>query len=320
MKQGELLAIGGAYVDINAPQFPVGENGLSLETEIVGSEYLVELGGSAVNFARLCASLEIPVAFMGKTGEDEMGAILSRKLVEQHVKPLLIASKDVSTNVGFNMINGDGKSIMAVVGTANQALTSEEVYVMVSEELRSSSYLLLGGCFKLKKIMPAFVELAQEAKNMNVKVVLDHGRVNDGIVEEEKEIVRQLALAADFYLPSVDEFMQLWNVASVEEGLRQLSEKAKGTIIVKNGSDGAMTLVDGEVVVTPAFLITPIHTIGAGDSFNAGVIAALYKGKTLNESIVFGCATAALKMSQLKLPTYGQVVDFIAAQTGVREP
>jgi sugar/nucleoside kinase (ribokinase family) len=311
MKQGELLAIGGAYIDINAPQFPLGVSGLSLETEVVGAEYLIEPGGSAVNFARLCASLEIPTAFMGKTGEDEMGALLSSMLAEQQVKPLLVTSKDVSTNVGFNMISGDDKSIMAVVGTANQALTPEEVYVTVSEELRSSSYLLLGGCFKLKKLVPAFVKLAKEAKSANVKVVLDHGCVNEGVTEEEKEVVRQLALIADFYLPSADEFNQLWGVSSTEEGLRKLATMADGTVVVKNSSEGAMTLIEGEMVTTPAFAINPIHTIGAGDSFNAGVIAAQYKGKTLSESIVFGCATAALRMSQPLLPTYDEVESFI---------
>lgn len=36
MRRGESLAIGGAHVDINAPNFPINENDLSLETEVVG--------------------------------------------------------------------------------------------------------------------------------------------------------------------------------------------------------------------------------------------------------------------------------------------
>ena len=66
MKQGELIAIGGVYVDINVPNFPLAESGLQLETEVVGQEYQVEPGGLAVNFARLCSTLEIPTTFIDK--------------------------------------------------------------------------------------------------------------------------------------------------------------------------------------------------------------------------------------------------------------
>ncbi len=127
--------------------------------------------------------------------------------------------------------------------------------------------------------------------------------------------MRQLALVADFYLPSVDEFKRLWNVSSTEEGLRKLATMTNGIVVVKNSSEGAMTLINGEIVTTPAFAVNPIHTIGAGDGFNAGVIAAQYKGKTLGESIVFGCATAALRISQSSLPTYDEVEGFINHRT-----
>lgn len=316
MKQpGELLAIGGAYIDINAPNFPIGEEGLQLETEVVGRRYITELGGSAVNFARLCSSLEIPTTFIGKVGEDEFGAMFSRLLTEHDITPSLATSPDVATNISFNMINKQGKSIMTVVGTANQSLSSEEVYRHASERLPKSSYLFLGGCFKLKKLMPAFVELAKEAKAAGVSVVLDHNRINNHVTEDEKELVRQLALHADIYLPSADEFMQLWEVSSIEQGLRLFAAASEGILIVKDGDQGATTLIDGQVITVPAFTVAPIHTVGAGDSFDAGVIAAQYHGKTLLESIQFGCATAALKISSETLPTYAQVATFIDARS-----
>lgn len=309
---GELIAIGGAYVDINAPNFPLGEEGLQLETEIVGQEYQVEPGGSAVNFARLCAALEIPTTFIGKIGRDELGDTLSRLLVESQVSPSLIVSESAATNIGFNMIHTNGKSIMAVVGTANQALTADEVYSKASEKLTAGSYLFLGGCFKLKKLMPAFVQLATDAKTAGAKVALDHGRITNNASEEDKETMRQLALSVDFYLPSADEFIQLWNVPSIEEGLVQLSQKTTGIVVVKNSDQGAVTLLGGKVITVPAHDVSPIHTIGAGDSFDAGFIAAQYRGEDLLASIQFGCATAALKISRDSLPTADDVRNLIA--------
>ena len=314
MKQGELLSIGGAYVDINAPNFPLNENGIQLETEVVGERYLLEPGGSAVNFARMCSALEIPTTFIGKVGKDEMGTMLTCLLEKAGVEPLLVASETVSTNVSFNMVNDGGESIMAVVGTANQSLTVDEVYSLASERLADSKYLFLGGCFKLKKLMPAFVKLVDDAKRLGVIIVLDQGRINQDITEYEKQTVRELALASDIYLPSSEEFMQLWDVNTVEEGLKLVNDKSAGVTVVKNGDKGATTIISNDVVTIPAFSVVSIHTIGAGDSFDAGFIAAHYKGKDLTDSIKFGCATAALKISQQSLATYEEVVNFIARQ------
>lgn len=311
MNKDRLIAIGGAYVDINAPSFPLPEDGLELEKEYVGQEYAIEPGGSAVNFARICASLDIPTTFIGKIGKDEIGSMLSRLLLEQLVEPSFVVSETETTNMSFNMVNEAGKSIMAVVGSANQSLTSDEVYRKVSERLPTSSYLYLGGCFKLKSLMPAFVQLAQDAKEAGVKIVLDHSRLNAGVSAEERQTVKELARISDFYFPSTDEFKELWGVDSVADGLELMNEQAQGTTVVKDGSNGALTMIDGRVVTIPAYSVTPLHTVGAGDSFNAGIIAALTKGQEILEAMRFGCATAALKISQPTLPTYSEVEQFI---------
>lgn len=313
MKGSGLISIGGAYIDVNAPNFPLGQDGLSLESEVVGQQYVLEPGGSAVNFARLCSVLGVPTSFVGKVGKDTLGGILADLLVQSRVEPALIVSEDVSTNVSFNMINAEGKSIMAVVGTANQALTADEVYSKVSARLAGSSYLFIGGCFKLKKLMPAFMKLAVDANISGVKVVLDHARITNGVSEDEKETVRQLALASDVYLPSADEFRELWGVDTIEAGLVLLQQKGYGgVLVVKDGEHGAVTVVNGEILRIVAFPVKPLHTVGAGDSFDAGFIASQHRGDKLVHSIKFACATAALKISLPALPTYNEVARFLA--------
>jgi len=41
-----------------------------------------------------------------------------------------------------------------------------------------------------------------------------------------------------------------------------------------------------------------LHTIGAGDAFNAGFIRAVADGRDIQESMLFATATAALKISR----------------------
>lgn len=307
----ELLALGGAYVDINCSDFPFGNNGLQPETEVVGDNYYLEPGGSAPNFTRLCASLEVPTTFIGKVGDDTMGHLFADLMRSANVNPALIVDPLVQTSIGMNVVNAAGKSIMTVAGNANQSMRSEEVEAHVEKLLPGSSYLYLGGCFKLKALLPALGELARLARAQGVKTVLDHGRLTNTVTAKEKEAVRNLACEVDYYLPSEGELKQLWGVSSSEEGLRNLAKIATGTVIVKQAEKGAITLQEGRIITAQAFPVQPIHTVGAGDSFNAGFIAAARSGMNISDSMQFACATAALKLSQEALPTRTDVENYL---------
>lgn len=76
-KMIELLAVGSAYVDINCTHFPFDDQGFLPETEVVGEDYEVVPGGSALNFVRFCANLGCSAAFVGKVGQDRMGKLLT---------------------------------------------------------------------------------------------------------------------------------------------------------------------------------------------------------------------------------------------------
>lgn len=311
--KGPLIAIGGAYIDINVPDFPLGAQGIALEQEVVGGTYHLDPGGSAVNFARLCAALGVPAVFIGKTGKDELGGMLADMLNAAGIQPALVQSADVATNISFNMAN-KRRTIMTVAGTANQTLTSDEVYARAAAFVRKGAYLYLGGCFKLKSLMPAFLRLAEAAKAAGAIIVLDHGRINNNVTGAEQATMRQLALRVDYYLPSADEFKALWRVKTIEEGLRLFAGQAAGTVVVKNGHKGAMALVDGTVQTMPPFPVTPVHTVGAGDSFNAGFVAARYDGQDFLSSLRFASAVAALKISRVQPPTRADVQNFLARQ------
>lgn len=299
----KLLALGGVYVDINCTRFPLPDSGLPLETETVGNNYELAPGGSAPNFARLCASLELPTTFVGKIGNDRLGHILTELMQAAGVEPACIIDENVTTNISINLVNDRSQSIMAVAGTANQSLEAGEVTAHIHSQLQHLDYLYLGGCFKLKKLLPAFERLAADAKAAGVKLVLDHARITSDVTAAEMEVVKNLALQADFYFPSNDEFCQLWGAGSIEVGLQSLSKLTNGTIIVKDAERGAVTIAEGEIVRVPAFKVQPINTVGAGDSFNAGFIAGAAQGLGLRESIQLGCAVAALKISRTALPT-----------------
>jgi sugar/nucleoside kinase (ribokinase family) len=313
MKQKDLLAVGAAYLDINCPDFPLSD-GLYPDTEVVGRGYILAAGGSVVNFTRLCTSLGLTSALVAKVGADAVGQLLMGLLGESGVIPELIVDEQSMTNISVNLVDDTGRSIMTVVGNANESLSLAEVRERAAVLLPSFSHLYIGGCFKLRRLLPVFNDLLKLAKITGTRVILDHGRLNTDVTQEDIAIVQDLARCVDYYLPSQGEFLALWGSDSVEKCMKALVSNMAGTLVVKDGARGAVTMIRGKVVNVPAFDVQSIHTIGAGDSFNAGFIAAILRGEELLESMIFGCATASLSISCMNPPIWSSVKDFIRAR------
>lgn len=303
----EVLSVGTVYVDINLLHFPF-KGGLFPESEIVGRNYEMTLGGSALNFARMCATLGLRTVFIGKTGVDPLGEMLAKLAQEAQIIPAFIQDPNVSTNLGINFNNPEGQRIMTVGGTANQSLSFEEVEQVVSQYIGQVKYLYLGGCFKLRSLMPNLNSLASGAKEHHVKVVLDHGRLTNVVSPEEIESVRGLLPFVDFYLPSRREFLAVWGVEEIAEGFKRIRAISNAKVVIKDGINGAVGFNSGETFRVAAFPVKVMNTVGAGDSFNAGFIRADRNGLSFEECVRFACATAAMKISRPGLPTWESVM------------
>ncbi len=64
--------------------------------------------------------------------------------------------------------------------------------------------------------------------------------------------------------------------------------------VVKNGAAGTLSWADGGLVHVGAPPADPVDTVGAGDSFNAGLLAARLRGLTLRASMRVAAACGSL--------------------------
>ncbi len=66
-------------------------------------------------------------------------------------------------------------------------------------------------------------------------------------------------------------------------------------VVIKLGAEGAQAwTIDGQTARSRAFAVTPIDTVGAGDGFAAGYLAAFLSGGSLQERVDQGAAVGAL--------------------------
>ena len=110
-----------------------------------------------------------------------------------------------------------------------------------------------------------------------------------------------------------------WQPQTPEEGLKAAKElRARGvaTAVVKLGVQGPGRRGPGIEAIIPAFKVTPIDTVAAGDSFNGGLAHALEQGRPLEQALRYAAACGALsttkKGASAAAPTRPEVEAFLA--------
>lgn len=83
-------------------------------------------------------------------------------------------------------------------------------------------------------------------------------------------------------------------------------------LVLKRGKDGASAYRPGQPPLHAAgFPVEATNTVGAGDTFNAGLLYALDHGHALETALTYGCAAASIVVgrgkSVLGAPTPAEV-------------
>ncbi|QFG37338.1 2-keto-3-deoxygluconate kinase [Paracoccus pantotrophus] len=108
-------------------------------------------------------------------------------------------------------------------------------------------------------------------------------------------VIEEAAARADIVLPSHDDEAAHFGDASLGETARRYAALGAGEVLVKNGGGAmALSLAGAAPVILPApGMVTPLDTTGAGDSFNAGYLAARLTGCDPHQAMLRGHALAA---------------------------
>ncbi|BDB55943.1 carbohydrate kinase family protein [Flavobacterium ammonificans] len=115
-----------------------------------------------------------------------------------------------------------------------------------------------------------------------------------------KELLSDLMNKADFIKFNDDELYEISaNLGSpyhsLEQNMQFIAEKTNTQhICVTKGSHGAVLFYNDQLFYNSGYKITVADTVGAGDSFLAGLLSKLLAGIAPQEAINFACALGAL--------------------------
>ncbi|URD49786.1 PfkB family carbohydrate kinase [Chroococcidiopsis sp. CCNUC1] len=152
----------------------------------------------------------------------------------------------------------------------------------------------LGGSILLLQLeipLSAVIAAAQVAKAAGIQVILDPAPAQN--------LPDELYPLIDIITPNETEAGRLVGFTvdgreTATAAARALLQKGVGNAIVKLGARGVICATQAETFFTPAFSVTAVDTVAAGDAFNGGLAAALVEGLPLRQAVVWGAAAGAL--------------------------
>lgn len=264
------------------------EKEMPLERELLATGFEITLGSSSAILAHNLATLGVAAGFITRVGMDEFGQLALDRLAESGVDLSKIVRANNGTKTGVTVLlhHGDERHILTYPGTMFEMSRTD----LDIEYLSSARHFHLSSLFLHRALQADLPELFRELKSRGLTLSLD---TNDDPEGQWDGVLTQLLPYVDILLPNQGELCRIARRATLDEALTELSPLVP-LIAVKCGGEGAVVQNDGNRIRVPGVPVNPVDTIGAGDSFNAGFLAAWLSGCSPEESARAGNITGAL--------------------------
>jgi sugar/nucleoside kinase (ribokinase family) len=247
------------------------------------------IGGSASITAVAAARLGLRVALVAAVGDDAAGELMLSLLRREGVDTSAVAIRPgVPTGMTTVLSRGADRAILTALG-AMPTLAAADVPADVlgrARHLHVSSYFLLES-----SLGPGLAGLLGAARALGVRTSLDTN--DDPSGRWGGSLLRAVLAETDLFLPNESEALAISGQADLASAVAELGRMGPG-VIVKLGARGALFLAAERAAVRVAFPpVEPADTTGAGDCFNAGLIAGLLRGLPLPDAVALACAVGA---------------------------
>jgi sugar/nucleoside kinase (ribokinase family) len=247
------------------------------------------VGGSAAITAVAAARLGLSVELVAAVGADPAGDFMLGQSSREGVGTAAVAIRDgVPTGMTVALSRGADRAILTAPG-AVASLTTQDIPTPLLTRARHvhvSSYFLLE-----RSLGAGLAAILAAARAAGATTSLDTNWDPAGKWGDD-HLFASLA-QTDVLLPNETEALRIADEATLQAAAAALTA-AGPRLVVKLGERGALC-ADGPVwhrAKLPP--VSPVDTTGAGDCFNAGLIAGLLRGLALHDAAALGCAVGAL--------------------------
>ncbi len=288
-----ILVAGSANLDfvVRASHIPVpGET-------VLGREFRTFPGGKGANQAIACARAGgSPTAMLLALGDDPYAKPIEESLRSAGVQMHIVRVSDQPTGTAFICVSDDAENAIAVAPGANSSLRAAHL-----PPLDRITHLLL----QLETPLETVIAYARAARAAGVKVVLN--------AAPARALPAELVSLLDILVVNIGELAAVsGHQGSTEECLERVPVPC---VVVTLGDRGCCARVAGQLIMQDAFVVMPVDTTAAGDTFCGVLVASLSQGMTLAQAMQRANAAGALTCmkagAQSSIPTHAELESFL---------
>jgi fructokinase len=261
-------------------------------------------GGNSLNVSVALGRLERPVAFATWFAQDRYGAMIRKHLNQSNVALLPGSQGAERTSTATATLDAEGKASYTFDLSFQVPPLPAELRPLVVQA-GSISATLLPGADDVLATLASLKEQSTIVYDPNIRPTIIGDR------DLSLVLVHQFVQLSDIVKVSDEDLEWLYPFRTAEESARDWADTTGCTVILTAGPNGA-TVINraGSQLTVPAAGINVVDTIGAGDTFAAAMIDALWTAGLLG-------ATHRTELADLSIQRWRPILECAVRAAGI---
>ncbi len=278
-----ILCCGEALIDM-----------LPRETTLGEPAFAPYPGGAVFNTAIALGRLGAPSGFFTGLSSDLFGEMLDQTLAASHVDTALCARSGRPTTLAFvKLVDGQASYAFYDENTAGRLLSEDELPALPDRV----AALFFGGISLVNDPAASSYATLQARAVAAGRVTMIDPNIRPGFITDaaayRRRIARMIA-AADLVKLSDEDLHWLEGDGDLVTLARGILARGPKVVFLTEGASGARAVTATQDRFIAATKVTVADTVGAGDTFNAGVLASLHSAGVLTRTGIVGLSDDAL--------------------------
>ncbi|MBX9458151.1 MAG: carbohydrate kinase [Rhizobium sp.] len=269
-----ILCCGEALIDMLPRQSTLGE-----------SAYAPYAGGAIFNTAIALGRLGIPTGFFTGLSDDMLGDVLRETLQASNVDYSHCVISSRPTTVAFvKLVNGSATYAFYDENTAGRMITVDDL-PSLGDDIEA---LHFGAISLIPDPCGGTYEALLAREHARSVISLDPNIRPGFIRDKQAHQARIMRMAAQSdIIKFSDEDLEWFGMEGDHDALAKVwLDIGPKLVVITKGADGAVGYTRNHKVEVPSRKVTVVDTVGAGDTFDAGVLASLKRDGLLTKAQV----------------------------------
>lgn len=276
----------------------------TLGETVTGSDFLMAAGGKGANQALAARRAGSSVRMLGAVGNDDFAAIATRQLRQAGVDIAGVHTRVAVTGIGVVLVGANGDNMITVVPGANGTLSPADAERLIAD-LSVDDILMMQLEIQHHTVAAALAACAKKGVRTVLNVApytadaIALARMASVVIANEVEVAGLVG-------------RPVIGGAALKDAIASLHADTGASFIATLGDAGAVGIERGVFSKADALAITPVDTVGAGDTFcgyfASGLDQRMTFQRALSRAAVAGSLACLANGAQASIP-HGDEVD-----------